>query len=187
MILLTTSRRPTRRIRTFCKDFSHGIPNVTRINRGKLSLEGLAEKALELGADGVVIVDRWKGGPGKIEFFKVKEGKLQPTPPMIYVRGVKLRREFGTMPRGRRIKSTAILALPEAPPEVIRLREAFSEFFHIPVIHADEEKRRFSALMEIKTNPAGEIVVTFRLLPENVEVGPMMRISHMIWDLSHEN
>jgi U3 small nucleolar ribonucleoprotein protein IMP4 len=186
LILLTTSHRPTRRIRTFCKDFSHSIPNIIRINRGKLSLEGLAVKALELGADRVIIVDRWKGGPGKIELFKVKKGKLQPTPPLIYVRGVKLRREFGTMPRGRRIKSTAILAFPEAPQEVIRLGEIFSEFFQIPIVRAEEEKRHFSALMEIKKIPAGEIVVTFNLLPESVEIGPLIRISHMIWDLGYE-
>lgn len=184
MILLTTSRRPTRRIRTFCKDLSHSIPNTTRINRGKLSLEGLAAKALELGANKVLIIDRWKGGPGKIELFKVEGGRLQPIPPLIYLRGVKLRREFGTMPRGRRIKSTVILASPNVPQEVIRLEETLSDFFQIPIAHVEEECKQYSAVMEISMNEVGEIVVSFRLLPENVEVGPRMRISHLIWDLT---
>lgn len=56
MILLTTSRRPTKRIRKFCHDVERSIPDVIRINRGKLNLDGIAEKALELNADRVIII-----------------------------------------------------------------------------------------------------------------------------------
>ena len=186
MILLTTSRRPTKGIRTFCKDLFHSIPNILRINRGKLSLEGVAAKALELGAEKVVIVDRWKGGPGKIELYHV-DGKLRLIPPLVYLRGVKLRREFQTMPRGRRIKSVAIAASPKLSQDVGRFEKAFSDFFSLPIVSREDEYRGYDAIMQIATNPAGEIVATFRLLPENVEIGPRMRISHLIWDLTvHE-
>jgi len=186
LILLTTSRRPTKGIRTFCKDLSHTLPNVLRINRGKLSLEGVAAKAIEFGAEKVVIVDCWKGGPGKIELYRVN-GRLQPIPPLIYLRGVKLRREFQTMPRGRRIKSVAIAASPKPSQEVSRLEKAFSDFFGIPIISREDKYGGYNALMLIATNPVGEIVTTFRLLPENLEIGPRMRISHLIWDLTvHE-
>jgi len=185
VILLTTSRRPTRRIRTFCKELSYNIPNVIRINRGKLSLEGLAAKALELNAEKVVIIDRWKGGPGKIELFKLENGKLQPVPPLIYLRGVKLRREFGTMPRGRRIKSAGILALSKPSEEAGMLEKTLSEFFNLPVVHG-EECKPYNALLYVKTDQSGEIVMSFKLLPENVEIGPRIRVSHLIWDLTHE-
>ncbi|MEM3613535.1 MAG: hypothetical protein QXH40_02525 [Candidatus Bathyarchaeia archaeon] len=147
-----------------------------------MSLEGVAAKALELGAEKVVIVDRWKGGPGKIELYHV-DGKLQPVPPLIYLRGVKLRREFQTMPRGRRIKSVAIASSPKQSPEVNRLEKAFSEFFGIPIVSREDEYRGYSAIMQTTTNSAGEVVATFRLLTENVEIGPRMRISHLVWDL----
>lgn len=186
MILLTTSRRPTGRIRIFCKEISYNIPNITRINRGKLSLDGLAAKALELNAEKVLIVDRWKGGPGKIEFFKLEDRKLQPIPPIIYLRGVKLRREFGTITRGRRIKSTVMLASPKPSQEIESLEKTFSSFFNLPIVHGLEECKTYDAFLQAGMNQAGEIVVTFRLLPENVEIGPRMRISHLIWDLTHE-
>ncbi|MEM2386887.1 MAG: hypothetical protein QXO50_02575 [Candidatus Bathyarchaeia archaeon] len=186
MILLTTSRRPTRRIRTFCKELSYNIPSITRINRGKLSFEGLASKALELNAEKILIVDRWKGGPGKIELFKLENGKLQPISPLIYLRGVKLRREFGTMPRGRRIKSTAILVSSKSSQEIVKLEKSFSEFFNLPLVQSLENCKNYNALLQTGINEAGEIVVTFRLLPENVEIGPRMRISHLTWDLIHE-
>ncbi|MBS7636866.1 hypothetical protein KEJ37_05995 [Candidatus Bathyarchaeota archaeon] len=183
MILLTTSRRPTKGIRTFCKDLSHTLPKILRINRGKLSLEGVAAKALELGAEKVVIVDRWKGGPGKIELYRV-DGGLQSTPPLIYLRSVKLRREFQTMPKGRRIKSIAIASSPKQPQEVGRLEKALSEFFNIPIASNEDEYKDYNVIMQTSINPAGEITTTFRLLPENVEIGPRMRISHLIWDLA---
>ncbi|MEM1540508.1 MAG: hypothetical protein QXJ07_03915 [Candidatus Bathyarchaeia archaeon] len=152
-----------------------------------MSLEGVAAKALELGAEKVVIVDRWKGGPGKIELYYVNE-KLQPVSPLIYLRGVKLRREFQTMPRGRRIKSVAIASSPEQSQEVDRLEKAFSEFFNIPIVSSEDEYRSYSAIMRTTTSSAGEIIATFRLLPENVEIGPRIKISHLIWDLRvHES
>ena len=58
MILLTTSRRPTGAIRSLCRDFVNSIPDVVRVNRGKMSLDGIAEKAIEVEADRVVVVDR---------------------------------------------------------------------------------------------------------------------------------
>lgn len=184
MILLTTSRRPTKGIRTFCKDLSHVIPNITRINRGKLSLEGLAEKASELNAEKFVIIDRWKGGPGKIELFKLEMGKPQPTPPLIYLKSVKLQREFGTMPKGRRIKTTAILASSGLSQENAKLMKTFSEFFTIPIVSSLDEYRGVNAIMQFSTSLTGETVTTFRLLPENFEIGPRMKISHLIWDLA---
>jgi len=182
LILLTTSRRPTKGIRTFCKDLLHTLPNILGINRGKLSLEGVVAKAIELGADKIVIVERWKGGPGKIELYHV-DGKLQPAPPLIYLRGVKLRREFQTMPKGRRIKSVAIASSLKQSQEVSRLEKALSEFFGIPIVSSEDEYRSYNAIIQITINPAGEMVATFRLIPEGVEIGPRMRISHLIWDL----
>jgi hypothetical protein len=186
LILLTTSRRPTQGIRTFCKDLSYTIPNIVRINRGKLSLEGIAAKALELNAEKVVIVDRWKGGPGKIELYKFDGKELHPIPPLIYLRGVKFRREFRTMPKGRRIKSTAMVTSPRPSQDVCRLEKALSDFFSIPMFSNENECGGFDALMKITASQAGELAVTFKLLPENVEIGPRMRISHLIWDLNHE-
>jgi len=94
-VLLTTSRKPTKSIRTLCNDLSHTFPKAMRINRGKLSLEGIAEKALELAIERVVIVNRWKGGPGKIEFFEFRQDSLNAVPPIVCVHNIKFRREFG--------------------------------------------------------------------------------------------
>ncbi|MEM3551327.1 MAG: hypothetical protein QXN87_06920 [Candidatus Bathyarchaeia archaeon] len=184
MILLTTSRRPTKAIRTFCKDLSCIIPGTIRINRGKLSLKEVAEKAIESNVEKIILVDRWKAGPGKIQLFKIERGDLKPTPPLIYLRGVKLRREFREVPpKGRRIKSIFIAA-SSASSEVEKLERALSEFLEVPLISIDSSDRDdFDALIEVGEELSGSITVKVRLIPELFEVGPRMNISHIIWKL----
>ena len=77
MILITTSRRPTRRVRTFIKELERMIPDSRRIQRGKLSLQGLRDYMILHGFDRLIIVDTWKGNPGRIQFFTLEEGRLK--------------------------------------------------------------------------------------------------------------
>ena len=187
MILLTTSRRPTKAIRTFCRDLSHTIPNTLRINRGKLSLEGVAEKALEVNAEKVLIVERWKGGPGKIQFFNVSEKGLRLIPPLIYLKRVKLQREFPeAKPKGRGIKSLALAVSRSLSVEVKKLEDALSKFFGIQIVSYEESVKGYDALMQIMPEQQGFLAVTFRLIPEMVEVGPRIGISHLIWEVDNE-
>ena len=172
-------------MRSFCRDLSHTFPNTVRTNRGKLSLEGVAEKALELDAEKAMIVERWKGGMGKIRFFDISEEGLDSVPPLIYVRGVKLRRDFGeNTPKRRRMKSLAAAPSRKVPLKVKRLENALSEFFNIPILPFDEViSRKCDAAMQISTDQSNSIIVTFKLVPGLVEVGPQIRISHLVWEL----
>lgn len=182
MILITTSRRPTRRIRTFCNDLSRCIPNSIRINRGKLSREGLAEKALELEADRVMIVDRWKGGPGKIELFNVNES-LVGFPPLIYIRGIKLQREMG-FPKSRSFRSLAITPIYSSEDkEIPKFAEALSSFLQVPIETTTELSEKYQVLMHISRDVMGRIRITFFKNPESYEIGPRITVSHLIWSL----
>jgi rRNA maturation protein Rpf1 len=185
-ILLTTSRRPVKNTRTFCRDLSNTFPNVVRINRGKLNLGGVAEKALELNAEKAIIIGKWRGDSGKIQFFRTSAQGLDVIPPLIYVKGVKLRRDFEeNAPRGRRLKSVAITASKISSLEVKRLENVLSEFFNIPILSLKEIcDKKFDAAMRISADPSNRTIVTFRLIPEFVEVGPQIRISHLVWELN---
>lgn len=185
-ILLTTSRRPSGNTRTFCKDLSHVFPNVVRVNRGKLSLEGVAEKALEFDAEKVMIVGRWRSGLGKIEFFRIGERGLVVVPPLICVKGAKLRRNFReNVRRGRRIRSVAITASQKGFSEVRRLGDVLSEFFDVPVLSLKEVYNgKFDAAMQISADSSNRIIVMFKLVPELVEVGPQIRVSRLVWKLT---
>jgi len=180
MILLTTSRRPTTRIRTFCRELARSIPNVVRINRGKLSLDGVAEKALELRADQIIIVNRWKGGPGKIELFQNGSEGLIPVPPLMYVSGIRLQREFEV--KAKPVRSLTLTTSPEETPEVVKIAKSLSSFLNIPLLPLDEAASRYLASMHVSLNASRGIQVTFMIFPESVEVGPRVAMSHVVWE-----
>lgn len=182
-MLLTTSRRPTRSMRTLCKEVSHTIPCAIRINRGKLSLEGIAEKSIELNAEKIMIIERWKFGVGKLQLLNLKPEGLKRVPPTIYVHNVIFRRSLaGEMIKGKRIKSIAIIASLHENFEVKKLEKALSDFFGIPVSSIEEAvNRKIDAVMQIKTSPQKNLIITFMLLPQLVEVGPQIWVSHVVW------
>jgi len=159
---------------------AHSIPNVIRVNRGKLSLEGVAEKALRLQADRIVIVDRCKEGFGIIRFFQVSTSGLTPFLPVINIASVRLRREFEA--RTKPIKSIAIaVPLSENSSKAKKLVQLLSEFFEIPVV-GQNMVSNFSATLRISSSALKRLQITFVLLPTLIEIGPRINISKIVWD-----
>lgn len=180
-ILISTSRNPTQTIRTFCNDLTRSIPNSVRINRGKSSLDSLAEKALEHETGKIIISDRWKGGLGKIQLFKVGNTGLIQFYPLIYVKKVKLRRTFGHV-RTKAVKSLTLQIETEIPPEAHDLGDALSHFLNIPKLSTDETlSPNTQAVMHISLNAARRIQITFLQTPQKTEIGPRITVSHLIW------
>ena len=179
-ILLTTSREPTDKIRTFCNDITHSIPNVIRVNRGKLSLDGVAEKALELHADHVVIIDRSKEGFANIRFLRMSISGLTPFPPVINIASVRFRREFEA--RTKRINSLAITMPSENSSTAKKLAHSIGDFFDIQVIMRQERISNFSASMRISSDALNRLQITFLLLPSLVEVGPRINVAKVVWN-----
>lgn len=180
-MLLTTSRRPTGRMRTFCRDLANSIPDVVRVNRGKMSLDGVAEKAIELEADRVVVVDRWRGGPGKISLFQVSSTGLKPVPPLMLIKGIRLRRDLNEGRRG--VRSSAITLEPEDSAELTRIAGQLSKYFGLPVLSLDEASENHRASMHFSFDSSRHIQITFTLLGRMVEIGPRVTLSKLIWEV----
>lgn len=132
-IMITTTRRPTPRIRSFCKELAAALPNAVKVNRGKLSIEGVAIRAYELGLDHIIIVGSRKGGnPGHMKFMIVEEDKYYFLPFAIVMGGVKLLREIPEGIRPRKV-STALIVYRNNEPDFVQVfAEALSEVLDIP-------------------------------------------------------
>jgi rRNA maturation protein Rpf1 len=180
VILLTTSRRPTRAMRTFCHDLKRVIPNTVRINRGKASLESLAEKAIGLNANRIIVVDRWHGGVGKIQFFNLTSSGLVSVYPTMQVAKVKLQREFGE----KRLKPTKKLALSNLSQnsEANAVAQSLSKFLDIPILSLEEAvSKAYEAVMQISQDSSKQLQITFIKLPMMKETGPRITINHLTW------
>ena len=180
MILLTTSRRPTQLMRTFCRDLARSIPNVIRINRGKLSLDGIAEKALEFNADRVIIIDRWNGRPTKIELFCMGPAGLTPVPPLIYFASIRFQREFEA--KIKSVKSLTITTSTENSPGAMKIAESLSSFLKIPLLSMENAASKHQVSMHVSSNTSRHLQITFMLFPKRVEVGPRITVSHVVWE-----
>ncbi len=90
MILITTSRKPGRRTRSFCKELSRAIPRSLYVNRGKASIEDIWRHARNEGFYRILVVGETKGNPSII---RVLEGGRWVG--QMYITGVSLCRERG--------------------------------------------------------------------------------------------
>ncbi len=174
--MITMSRRPTRIIRTFCNELAATLPGAVRVNRGKMSFEDIAEKAWEIGADRVILVTRWKGNPGKICLYEVGDEGLTPFPPLIYIYGVKLRRDLGV--KLGKVRKLAVLARPERR----RLGSALADFLGVPLLASPEEEEGFDVVLRVRPDVERYAVMSF-FRPGGREVGPRIRVRHLIWEL----
>ena len=181
-MLLTTSRRPTGRIRTFCRDLVNSIPDFVRINRGKMSLDGVAEKAIEVEADKVVIVDRWHGGPGKINLYRLGSSGLEPVPPLMMIKVIRLRRELENVKK--RGQSSAITYAPEDSAVLGNIAEKLSKFFGLPAMSLDDASERHVAAMHLSYDRSRCLQLTFRRIQRWIEIGPRVTFSKLIWNVS---
>jgi len=180
LMLLTTSRRPTGRIRSFCRDLANSIPDVVRVNRGKMSLDGIAEKAIGLEADRIVVVDRWRGGL-KINLFRISSTGLTSVPPLMLISGIRLRREFkeGT----GNVRSSVITMKPEDSSELIRIAGHLSQYFGLAVLSVDEAVRKYGASMHFSFDSSRRLQITFMRLQRMVEIGPRVTLSKLVWEV----
>ncbi|MDH5634772.1 MAG: hypothetical protein OEY30_02985, partial [Candidatus Bathyarchaeota archaeon] len=155
------------------------IPSIMSVNRGKMSMDEVAEKALERDADRVVIIDRWHGGPGSIKFFRVSQSGLDLISPVIHIAGLRLQREFGVT----KIKPARSMVILESNTkgEVLRVAEAFSKFFNAPILLLDEAFQVGPTQMRVSLGKGHTIVMTFMVEPNRVEVGPQIVVSSAEW------
>jgi len=176
-ILLTTSRNPTSTIRTFCNDLTRVILGMVRVNRGKMSMDEVAEEALEQGADRVIIVDRWQGGLGKIEFFHIGALGLTSFSPSLYLAGIRLQREF----QPAKLKPLHSLVITQSDDDSLRMADTLSKFLNIPVLPEKEALLKYQVAMHISSDAKRRVQITFMLLPQKVEIGPRITLSPVMW------
>jgi len=177
-ILLTTSRNPTPRIRTFCHDFARMMPNTVYVNRGKMGKDEVAEKALEHNADRVLVVDRGgQGGLGVLRFFRIGEAGLVSTSPVINVADMKLQRDF---PFSKVKPAASIRAIGlGSSNDMLKLVSVFSGFFGVSMLKAKDVAEAESTILSVSLDKSRRIVMTFMVEPHHSEVGPRIVISEV--------
>ena len=168
-ILITTSRRPSPRVRSFVKDLVLVIPGAVRLTRGHLSMRDLAVEAQLVGADRVVVVGEKRGNPGIIRVYKVSGDSLVNIASFI-VKGVALSRETGA---GQPSKGTPLRLVvdTDGSPVADEFADAFVVAFHARVF---EDPRPGDVLARI--TGLDERTVRVEFYQSDRRVGPRLKL-----------
>jgi len=180
-LLISSSRYPTPTVRTLMRDLHTVIPGSHRVNRGKMSLEMLAETGLQLGVKYVMLVARWRGGPGKLEFYGVNRGGLKLLPPIVYIKGVRFQREYEFSWRKLRIRPKRLFTLKSVG-GAAKISEALSRFFGSEgTVESVGNAGEGSVFLEVGEAQPHRITFHSKVKGRIVEVGPSITVRHVVW------
>jgi hypothetical protein len=107
---------------------------------------------------------------------------LIPVPPVIYVTGVRLQREFETMTK--RVRSLVVTTKMKNPPETTKIAVHLSDFFGLPRLLVGEAATKYRASMHITPGALGRTQITFMCLPQMIEIGPRIMLSALVWEVA---
>ncbi len=124
-MLITTSRKPSQRTRTFCRGLERVL--IARcVNRGKMSLRDVFLKANEMGAKRVMVISERDGNPNGMDIYVESE----------LFASLKLTVDF-SLPKGRIKKDQLCLYC-----EVDELEQLNSNVFKIPLESDESDSNR---------------------------------------------
>ncbi|MEM1639322.1 MAG: ribosomal biogenesis protein [Desulfurococcaceae archaeon] len=175
MILVTTSRRPSPKSRSFIKDLVSIIPYAQKINRGHKSLVELAFEARKLGYRYILIVSDRRGNPSKISIYEVRE-EYQAHPKLeklvtLELKGVKLSRENPEASRTYGVRGLSVDASNCISNECFYIADLMSKIFQRilnsrPEITLVLSEGRFLELkfINIHGKPVGPVLRIIRVI-----------------------
>ncbi|MEM1927352.1 MAG: hypothetical protein QXS85_01250 [Acidilobaceae archaeon] len=170
-IVVTTSRRPSRRSRSLVKDLVSVLPSATRFTRGHASMEDLARLALALSASRVVVVSERKGNPGFIRVYVPRAEPLSLELLSVFsLRGVKLAREVGSRAPSR---PRALYVASDGSEASDRVAEELIKAFHAKLLV--DEAPRDSIIASVSAH--GSDLCLVRFFYGGRQVGPELRLS----------
>ncbi|KSW12630.1 Brix domain containing protein [Pyrodictium occultum] len=181
-MLVTTSHRPTQRVRSFVKDLVSVLPGAERLTRGKATLRDLYYEAAARGAKRVIVVSVWKGNPGTVNVYQPLEPPEMELRLMarILLRGVRLSRETPGAQRAYGARSLGVHVAPSAGQALHSLADLLSRAFLARVaLDYEEALARFDVVAVVREGSRSLAEVEFRCSTGRA-CGPLLRIAGVV-------
>lgn len=138
-------------------------------------MEELPDRLRAEGCHRLLVVGRRHGGPGRIDLYTLKNATLIVHDPTIFLREVRLRREYDVVGRFQAQGITR-----EGAPLPSRIAESLSEFLQVPVA----EPAELSVSLHVSRSDRGSLRISLTNPPSIREVGPSMSVERVLWSQS---
>ncbi len=148
------------------------------MSRGKLGLIEVFDRVLDEETAKLILVERWKGGPGRIHFYQITPEASQRLLSLI-LGGVKTQIDFG---RRRRLPSKLVVTVADdSPRDVLRLAQFLASFLMIPLAPSTP-KEPATPVLRISPSPDHEARIQVHVPPSGREVGPRLIVTKAVWE-----
>lgn len=172
-VLITTSHRPTRRVRSFCKELSAVLPGSVYVNRGKMSLSEVMLEASARGLSHALIVNVRKGNPGRVDIYRAEGGRLVTS---FVCLGTKLAREMRVAPK--QLTRAAVAVEDEGDVEL--LGKVMAEALGLPLVKGRPAPSEYASLVLISPRRGYLGAINFLDLRSNRPAGPLIRVKRLL-------
>jgi rRNA maturation protein Rpf1 len=160
------------------KELAHSIPESKIIRRGKSNIEDLNVQFLDEGVIHAIVLSRWHGGPGRIDFFAVEPLGLKVVAPSVLLTGARLRREY---PDEENYIAQGITCDPASSERTRNFSRTLSRVLQLPELSLASHSLKATFHISELQNRRLRLVVTSP--PGEHEVGPSLEISKLVWDV----
>jgi rRNA maturation protein Rpf1 len=166
-------------MRTLCNDLARVLSHALKVNRGKLSLQGLKELALSRGGDRFIVVERRKGGPGLLRFYQYSPRGVWQVPLTVSLGGVTTQDDLG---RRTRLHCKAITVADGPNGLLDDIASALSRFLRVPVKRATMVPPH-SASLDVSPHLKYAAKLSFSGPSKGLGGGPTLIVKHAIFDV----
>ncbi len=173
VVVLTTSRDASTRLRQFINELELAIPSAVKVNRGRSGLVDLALNALKMGASYIVVFNSFHGNPSSMVIYRIRGDSLIRLPYVITLIGVKLLKDIlPSRPIIGKAKSMVTVAQPG-----VQLALTLSEVFESQLFYGSvDEYRSFDSIMYVRPMKPGCCEVSFIDGLTYAPRGPIIRV-----------
>lgn len=165
-IVISTSRKPSQRTRSLCKELQILLPEAVYIQRGKSSFERLLQDSEGEKAQLLLLIGERSGNPGRLDLYQLEDdGK----PILSFgIDGVRLSREFGSQVGSMSEELSFATDSSEISTSLGRLLEG--HFRREPSLGNMRERR--IRILSINDLGNGKLRLTFKDSESGRELGP---------------
>ena len=171
-LIVTTSREPSRRTRSFVKDLVLAIPHSIKFNRGKSTLHDLRNVIIDKGAYGLLMIYEKKANPSALVYYEAAGIELKKVY-LLKITSVKLGREIRDYQRPLGIKTLVINVANVEEGLPSQTAEALVRILK-PTIYQGEPPLR--SIEIVITGGESEAIVTFICTSSDRPCGPSFKI-----------
>ena len=154
------------------KELSWTIPTSRKINRGKQSLEDLKDYMIKKGFSKLIIVETWKGNPGRLLLYLLKYGALD-LHMKILLAGTSLQLDTHKM----NIKLSQLsLEADDSDDELANFSSKLDEFLETPIM--DPRREGLSGVLKIFREGSHIVAIFKDVYGKNVY--PKLRVKRWV-------